>query len=157
MHRVLTSLLLAATASCVLVEERRSPVPPAPAVASLPSAAWTVHDPSGAELGLVVRFEETAPDLTTTPRTFLSVRNPHGQELGLVDDKGRAWRYRPHASEPDWIGTAGPTEGVALVLLGSPDEASEPGQRVRLQPVELTALKNRLCLNKPGAVARQGT
>lgn len=153
MHRVLPSLALVLTASCLTVQEHRSPADPAPAVASLPSEAWTVHDAAGRELGVVVRFEEAAPDLEGPPRTFLSVRNPHGQELGLVDDLGRAWRYRPHEDEPEWVGTGGPTEAVALVLEGP----SGAAPRVQLRPIALVDLKNRLCLNPADSTARQGT
>ncbi len=157
MHRATALLIPALLASCVTVLETRTSAPPAPAVASLPSEAWAVQDASGDELGLVVRFEEIAPDLEGPPRTFLSVRNLHGQELGLVDDKGRAWRYRPHAAEPDWVGTAGSTEGVALILLGNPAPDSGTARRIRLVPVELDDLKIRLCLNPAESAARQGT
>jgi hypothetical protein len=137
-----------ALVACLAVEERHSSPPPPPAVASFPGDAWTILGGSDAELGFVVRFEEVAPTLDQA-RTFFSVRNIHGQELGLVDDLGRAWRYRPHALEPDWVGTDGLAEGVARIL-GSPAQ-------ILLQPAELQAIKNRLCLNPAETPTRQGS
>ena len=158
----LVATLLLPLGACLTVAERHVPAAPATAVAALPGEAWTAHGGTGEELGFVVRFEEAAPDLEGTPRTFLSVRNRHGQELGLVDDLGRAWRYRPHALDPAWVGTGSVAEGVARILLDGPPGASwaDPGAlptAVVLEPVPLEALKVRLCLQSFGAATRQGT
>jgi hypothetical protein len=61
-------------------------------------------------VGVVVEFTEEPG------RRFYSVRNAWQQELGLVDAVGRAWRYRPHESEPDWLGSGTVVEGAARVL-----------------------------------------
>lgn len=47
---------------------------------------------------------------------YYSVRNPEGQTLGMVDFEGRAWRYRPHQEQPDWLGTGTVLEGVRRIL-----------------------------------------
>lgn len=76
-----------------------------------PVEAWeAVSD--GRAIGVVVRFEVSS----RPEEAWFSVRNPHQQELGLVDTRGRAWRYRPAAADPDWIGTGTVIEGVAQIL-----------------------------------------
>lgn len=146
----LSAVLLCAAGltSCILVEERTTSADPAPAIASMPGEAWTVLDATEAELGFVVRFEEIMPT-QETPRAFFSVRNPHGQELGLVDELGRAWRYRPHVHDPDWISTGSISEGISAILDG--------GTAVRLQPIDLDTIKNRLCLHSAEQPTRQGS
>jgi len=94
--------------------------------------AWEVVL-SGRVVGSVVEFAEGAQG-----RNFFSVRNARQQELGMVDLHGRAWRFRPHAEEPEWLGTGTVLAGtrgileldtspelveVALDLLESPVEA----------------------------------
>ncbi|MDF1799784.1 MAG: hypothetical protein P1V81_11460 [Planctomycetota bacterium] len=134
--------------ACLLVEQRTSSADPTPAIASLPGEAWTVLDATEAELGFVVRFEEIMPTQATA-RAFFSVRNPHGQELGLVDELGRAWRYRPHVHDPDWIGTGSITEGISAIL--------NDGSDVLLQTADLDTIKNRLCLNSAELPTRKGS
>ena len=68
-----------------------------------------------------MRFEET--DGT---RYFFSVRNAHQHELGLVDSFGRAYRYRPHQEEPEWLGTGTVEEGVRRILELSEEALLEP-------------------------------
>ena len=75
---------------------------------------------AGAELGFVLRFEASEDG-----RCFHSVRNEWNQELGLVDAEGRAWRYRPHASEPEWLGTGTVGEGAGRIL-GATAASLEP-------------------------------
>jgi len=66
----------------------------------------------GALLGRVVLFEaEDRPDAPV-----FMVQNEVGQDLGLVDGLGRAWRYRPHQRDAEWLGTGTVAEGVALIL-----------------------------------------
>jgi hypothetical protein len=66
-------------------------------------------------LGFVVRFE-TGEAIS---KTYYSVRNEHHQELGLVDADGRAWRYRAHQRDPEWLGTGTVVNGARLILDGS--------------------------------------
>jgi hypothetical protein len=77
--------------------------------------AWDVIDRDG-RVGFVVRFEEPG----TEGRAWFSVRNPYGQELGIVDVEGRAWRYRPHQREPDWLGSGTVQAGASRILDASP-------------------------------------
>lgn len=79
-----------------------------------PVEAWEAVA-AGRAIGVVVRFAlESRPG-----EAWFSVRNPHQQELGLVDTRGRAWRFRPAAGDPDWIGTGTVIEGVARILSAS--------------------------------------
>jgi hypothetical protein len=77
--------------------------------------AWDVVDRSG-RVGFVVRFEEPG----TVGRAWFSVRNPYAQELGIVDVDGRAWRYRPHQREPDWLGSGTVLAGASRILDANP-------------------------------------
>jgi hypothetical protein len=77
---------------------------------SVPIRAWEVVEASKV-IGIVVEFEELGGE-----RQFYSVRNPAHQELGIVDVHGRAWRYRAHNPEPDWLATGTVLEGVRSIL-----------------------------------------
>lgn len=105
-------LALAALAGCRTEVQQQHPASvtaPDPALAR-PSAAWElVHD--GRVVGVVVEFVEGA-----TGRRFFSVRNAAQQELGMVDQDARAWRYRPHEEEAEWLGTGTVLEGAARIL-----------------------------------------
>lgn len=73
--------------------------------------AWELREADHV-VGYVVRFETG----DTVPKTYYSVRNDERQELGLVDSDGRAWRYRAHQREPEWLGTGTVTKGARLIL-----------------------------------------
>lgn len=93
--------------------------------------AWEVRD--GGELrGYVVRFE-TGEERS---QTWYSVRNTHQQELGLVDADGRAWRYRPHQREPEWLGTGTVARGSRLVL-----EVSEGAEMIGIDRAHLSEMR----------------
>lgn len=72
--------------------------------------AWEVVQ-DGRVVGSVVEFEEGQGE-----RRFFSVRNARHQELGMVDVLGRAYRYRAHADEPEWLGTGTVIEGTQGIL-----------------------------------------
>lgn len=73
--------------------------------------SWSVH--AGAELcGYVQRFETDE----VPPRFFFHVQNLERQDLGMIDSQGRAWRYRPHAREADWVATGTVAAAVAAIL-----------------------------------------
>jgi hypothetical protein len=78
------------------------------------SRTWRIVE-NGNVVGILVEFEER-----DGPRGFFSVRNPEHQELGLIDEHGRWWRYRPHAEEPEWLGTGTIVEGARKILNLSP-------------------------------------
>lgn len=86
-------------------------------VRATPNAAWRVDD-QGRLCGYVVRFETPG----STQNTYYSVRNEHHQELGIVDVEGRAWRYRAHVREPEWLGT-GTVRSGARAILGASESA----------------------------------
>jgi hypothetical protein len=77
---------------------------------SAPARAWEVVS-GGRVLGVVVEFREEQGG-----RGFHSVRNGQQQELGLVDAHGRAWRFRAHEDEPEWLGSGTVAEGAARIL-----------------------------------------
>lgn len=79
------------------------------AAVATPKRAWELVE-QGRVVGVVVEFE------TSGGRRFFSVRNAWEQELGLVDAVGRAWRYRPHEREAEWLGSGTLTDGAAQVL-----------------------------------------
>jgi len=75
------------------------------------SGIWQVLD-DGRAVGFLVRFEdEGVPE-----RTFFSVRNERHQELGMIDRLGRAFRYRPHERDPEWLGTGTVLDGARRIL-----------------------------------------
>lgn len=88
---------------------------------------WLVLE-EGEVIGELVRFDEAEGG-----RFFYSVRNSLHQEFGLIDEAGRAYRFKPHQAEPDWVGTGAVLAGVRQIL-GS-NEASE------LREVDIAELK----------------
>jgi hypothetical protein len=78
---------------------------------AVPVRAWELWS-SGRCLGAVVRFE--ARD--DSGRFYYSVRNREGQEMGIVDWDGRAFRYRAHSIDPEWIGSGPVFDGARRIL-----------------------------------------
>jgi hypothetical protein len=115
--RLVLAALIAACATACSTTKTSSPPGLAEAVVLRSHAvrAWDFVDGS-THLGSVVRFEEPG----SVRRAWFSVRNPYSQEIGIVDVDGRAWRYRPHQREPEWIGTGTVRDGVARILDARP-------------------------------------
>jgi len=103
----------------------RSPV----VTRTTPVRAWEMWQ-QGRCLGSLVRFEDPGD----TSRGYYSVRAREGHEIGLVDLEGRAWRYRAHQSEPEWLGTGTVLDGVRRILGGT--------QSAELVEVDLAQLKD---------------
>ena len=81
------------------------------ATRSVATRTWELRDGSEV-LGRVVRMESVdAPE-----HTFFVVQNREGQDLGIVDDLGRAWRYRVHERDPEWIATGTVLQGARAIL-----------------------------------------
>ncbi|MBL8861015.1 MAG: hypothetical protein JNK02_03305 [Planctomycetes bacterium] len=80
--------------------------------------AWDVVAAAGV-VGSIVRFDEPGG----AGRAWFSVRNCFAQEVGIVDVEGRAWRYRPHQRDPEWLGTGTVLDGAARIL-GTGSDAS---------------------------------
>lgn len=119
--------VLAPIVACRTTSTSRTPGPESISITqTTPVRAWEMWE-AGRCLGALVRFEE----ISDTRRAFYSVRNREGQELGIVDLDGRAWRYRPHSSEPEWLGTGTVFDGARRILGGSSEA----------QPVELDVKK----------------
>jgi hypothetical protein len=76
-----------------------------------PIRAWEVRD-NGRAVGTLVRYAEA--DHPT--RGFFSVRNLDQQILGIVDLEGRAWRYRPHVRDPEWLGSGTVAHATSWIL-----------------------------------------
>lgn len=116
-HRfALAALLAACSASCSTTKTSTPPgLGDAVVLRSQPVRAWELVD-GGTRAGSVVRFEEPGAN----GRAWFSVRNVHAQEVGIVDVAGRAWRYRPHQREPEWLGSGTVLAGVIRILDAGP-------------------------------------
>ena len=88
---------------------------------------WELWE-ADALLGSVVRYAARE----RAGSGFFGVRDVHGQDLGMIDLRGRAWRYRPHRREPEWLGTGTILKGARLILGG--------GAASRLVEIELGTL-----------------
>jgi hypothetical protein len=115
--RTLSTLLILAL-FVVACRTTRTSTPPnmssAVIVRGMPDEAWQVVD-GGRVLGFVVHYDTSGE----TGKAYFSVRNEHQQELGIVDGQGRAWRYRVHQREPDWLGSGTVVSGARSILSGS--------------------------------------
>jgi hypothetical protein len=80
-------------------------------VRAMPHDAWQLVDGEKV-VGWIVRYETAV----SGDRAYFSVRNVHQQELGVVDVDGRAWRYRAHQRDPEWIGTGTIAAGARDIL-----------------------------------------
>lgn len=108
----LTSILVSLTASSCVIHESRSLTDPTPVIrVNHPVRAWNVMSASG-PVGVVVHFQ--APG--NKQEGFYSVRNQWSQDLGMIDQLGRAWAFKPHEREADWIGTGTLAAGAARIL-----------------------------------------
>lgn len=87
---------------------------------STPVEAWQMVD-DGRVAGFVVRYESNEGK----GGAYFSVCNEHAQALGIVATDGRAFRYRAHASEPEWLGTGTVLQGARGILDTSADAALE--------------------------------
>lgn len=114
----LVALLATVAGAC---RTTTSTLPPSPsrlaATHSVATAAWELRDGSDV-VGRVLRMDT----VEAAPRTVFVVQNPEGQDLGLIDALGRAWRYRAHEREPDWIATGTVVQG-ARAILGASESA----------------------------------
>jgi hypothetical protein len=108
----LCALCLVALAGCRTTSQTTSAIA-SEAVVSTGSVSglWQVVD-DGRTVGFLVRFEDAA----APGHTFFSVRNERHQELGMIDRLGRAFRYRPHEREPEWLGTGTVLDGTRRIL-----------------------------------------
>ena len=84
-------------------------------------AQWLVRDPDGRVLGYLLRFVPRAE-----APAFHTVVTPHQQDVGLVDALGRWWRYAPHQTEPELVGTGTIQDGVEVLLGASGVPVLEP-------------------------------
>ena len=92
---------------------------------------WYVVD-ADRPRGSVLRFET----FETPVRVVYFVRNVHHQDIGVIDHLGRAYRYRPHAAEPEWVGSGTVLESARRILeLGDDAELMEVPLE-RLEPAD---------------------
>jgi len=109
-----TSALLAclALAGCTTESSSQRAGPKTVVVTrTLPTSGWEVRD-DGRLAGSVLLYSDPAQ----SSMGYYSVRNTEGQVLGMVDLEGRAWRYRLHEEQPEWLGTGTVLEGVRRIL-----------------------------------------
>ncbi len=99
-------------AGCTTESQSQRPGPENAIVTrALPMRGWEVRD-DGRLAGSVLLYTE--PERANMG--YYSVRNAQGQVLGMVDFDGRAWRYRLHEEQPEWLGTGTVLEGVRRIL-----------------------------------------
>lgn len=115
----IVALLVAGASACRTTKTSTPPgLADAVVLRSHAVRAWDVID--GAQrAGSIVRFEEPGSE----GRAWYSVRNVYAQELGIVDVEGRAWRYRPHQREPEWLGSGTVLAGAVRILSAGPASA----------------------------------
>ncbi|TDJ71229.1 MAG: hypothetical protein E2O39_08655 [Planctomycetota bacterium] len=146
MRTALLSLLL--LAGCITTAKSSPPgLSSAIVRRARPTAAWGAVEHRRIT-GYVVRFEPPGD-----PARFIySVRNEHQQDLGVIDSFGRVYRYRPHADEPEWIGSGtvlfgvrrilGSGAGMRLVDVELVDEGADP-PTIEMEPVDEDAPRGR--------------
>ncbi len=112
--RFITAILAAYLAlSCQVTESARSASPTPFVRTAKPVQAWLVVD-GETELGSVVLFSTPGEDGAVD--AFFSIRNVWQQDLGIVDEMGRAWAFRAHAQESQWVGSGTVASGAARIL-----------------------------------------
>jgi hypothetical protein len=104
-------LLLLALGSCRVVESEQLASPTPVIRTARAERAWRVFA-DDATVGSVVLFRNE----NEANGAFFSVRNAWQQDVGLVDELGRAWAFRPHADEAEWLGSGTVEDGVAGIL-----------------------------------------
>lgn len=133
MHRsaFLGLVLALAATGCRTTTTSRMPGPESVEITQAAAArAWELWS-SGRYLGAVVRFEVR----DDTHRFFYSVRNREGQEMGIVDLHGRAYRYRAHVTDPEWLGTGPVFDGARKILDGPTSAEAVEVDVSRLQEI----------------------
>ena len=112
MRRWWTGLSIAASLGCVTAVERGpAGVDETQLLQSRAVQGWTIHSVDQLR-GSVIRLEPWS-DPT---RFYYVVRNVHGQDLGTIDALGRAFRFRPHQTEPEWVGSGTVAQGAERIL-----------------------------------------
>lgn len=106
-------LLLACLAPACTTESLTQRAGPSSAIITrtMPTRGWEVRD-DGRLAGSLLLYSD--PEHAET--SYYSVRNAQGQVLGMVDFDGRAWRYRLHEEQPEWLGTGTVLEGTRRIL-----------------------------------------
>ncbi len=105
-------LLPLLTAGCVQTTTRPSSAElPQMILTAQPARAWQVIE-AGIPIGRVVYYASNQDPADS----LFSVQNTYSQEIGLIDSLGKAWRYRPHQAEAEWVTTGTLLEGASAIL-----------------------------------------
>lgn len=91
--------------------ERFAPPPHARIEEGFAARTWEVLDGSE-RIGRIVEFQ--AHERVEDP--MFVVQNSWSQDLGMIDGLGRAWRFRPHQREAEWVATGTVVDGAAAIL-----------------------------------------
>jgi hypothetical protein len=111
MRAGLFALIVLATACRVTTTERILEPQPVAIARGAAARTWDVVA-AGGPIGRVVLFE--AEERPGGP--VFVVQDVLGHDLGMVDALGRAWRYRPHQREAEWLGTGTVAQGAGWIL-----------------------------------------
>lgn len=110
------ALLSCVLSACQTVELRESAgVLDSPPVTSAAAVGFELRC-GGKRCGTLIHYQEQGPTSSSARRSFYSVRNELDQAIGLIDVHGRAYRFRPHQAEAEWLGTGTVLEGAQRVL-----------------------------------------
>jgi hypothetical protein len=112
--RGLAAVLLACLGlACQTTELRESAgVLDSPPVSSAAEVGFELRC-GGKRCGTLIHYQEQG---SGSRRSFYSVRNELDQAIGLIDVHGRAYRFRPHQAEAEWLGTGTVLEGAQRIL-----------------------------------------
>ena len=111
-HPLSIALLALLGAGCVQTTVRpATEQTPQLILTARPARAWQVVE-AGTQIGRVVFYASNQDPA----ESLFSVQNVFQQELGLIDSLGKAWRYRPHQLEAEWVTTGTLLEGARAIL-----------------------------------------
>jgi len=94
--------------SCVITEGSKGSDEVPVIRSTQPERMWEVFE-DGSLVGSVVLFESKKD-------SFFSVRNEWQQDVGMIDSMGRAWAFKPHDEEAEWMGSGGIATGAGQIL-----------------------------------------
>ena len=115
MYRLLPICLVLIAGCRTTVVERLAQAPVVQVQRTAAARSWDVVA-DGKVMGRVVLFGDGGDPGSAV----YMVQNTFSQDLGMIDGLGRAWRYRPHEEQAQWVTTGTVSEGAAGILGSGP-------------------------------------